>query len=151
MANTDLDNQMVWNGTQYIKRSVSPYTYTNPDGTTIGLSANEYNASQNAGVEGLASNANQGIGGTIKDWFTPQGASGVSTGGNVLSAAGSAMGGLAGLASMYYAGKNYDLAKDKYNYQKGLDTADANRKNAFAANAGNGAVYTPTASSAVKL
>ena len=85
---------------------------------------------------------------SVKEWFAPQGTSGASTAGNVLSGVGTAVGIGSGLASMYYAKKEADLKKDKAKmekdaYQRGVQReAEAeNRMQQFAKNAGNGAFY----------
>ena len=113
-------------------------TYTNADGTTANIDKDAYNNLMSTnGENGLAKN----FASTVGDWFTPQGVGGTSVGGNVLSGVGSAMGGLAGLAGAYYAGKNYGLQKDQQDYLKAREAQSDARKTQFAANVGGGASY----------
>ena len=133
--------EKVWNGTAWVDRTASPYTFTGQDGTSYGLSQAEYNAANNGVTEGLASNSNQSFGDTVKSWFTPDGKSGQSVGGNVMGSVGTGVQALSGLAGMYYAKKNYDLQKDQADYLKNRDAASDTRMSKFASNAGNGASY----------
>ena len=86
--------------------------------------------------------------GSVKNLFTPQGAAGTSTGGNMLSGIGSAIGGISGLAGMYYTGKNYKLAKEAADLGKAKEVATMARQakvdaagEQLRANVGNGASY----------
>ena len=85
---------------------------------------------------------------TIGGWFKPQGESGASTAGNVLSGVGTAVGIGSGLAGMYYAKKQADLnkerakmEKDAYNRGVQREAQAEARMQQFAKNAGNGAFY----------
>lgn len=96
----------------------------------------------NTGTEG------KGWTDTVKDWFTPQGQSGTSTAGNVLSGVGTAVGIGSGLAGMYYANKKAKLdeergrmEKDVYNRGVQRDQENEMRMQQLAKNAGNNAFY----------
>lgn len=85
---------------------------------------------------------------TVKDWFTPQGASGASTAGNLLSGVGTAVGIGSGLAGMYYASKKAKLdkeragmEKDVYNRSVQRDSENEARMQQLAKNVGNDAFY----------
>lgn len=91
---------------------------------------------------------NQSWGDTLKDWFAPQGTSGASTAGNVLSGIGTAVGIGSGLAGMYYASKKAKLdkeragmEKDVYNRSVQRDSENEARMQQLAKNAGNNAFY----------
>ena len=91
---------------------------------------------------------NQSWGDTLKDWFTPQGTSGASTAGNVLSGIGTTVGIGSGLAGMYYASKKAKLDKERANMEKDVynrnvqrDAENEARMQQLAKNAGNDAFY----------
>lgn len=136
----------VWNGTAWVDRKMSPYSYTNPTGEVVGMGQLEYDAAKGVGTEGLAfkdatNNADVGIWDTIKNSFNPEGASGKSYAGNVMDTVGTGINAATGLAGMYFAKKNYDLQKDQANYLKDREAQSDMRKAKFAANAGNNASY----------
>ena len=90
----------------------------------------------------------QSWGDTLKEWFTPQGSSGSSVGGNVLSGIGTAVGIGSGLAGMYYASKKAKLdkeragmEKDVYNRSVQRDAENEARMQQLAKNVGNDAFY----------
>lgn len=83
----------------------------------------------------------EGFGDKFSRWFTPQGDKGTSLGGNVMSAVGTGVGALTGLAGAYYTKKNYDLQKDNQKYLQAREAQSDARKSQFAANAGNSATY----------
>ena len=96
-----------------------------------------------------STNTSTGLWSGFKELFTPQGQSGVSTGGNMLSGLGSVAGIGTGLAGLYYANKEAKLKEDQAEMQKdaykrsvAVQKADDARKAQFAKNAGNDAVYT---------
>lgn len=85
---------------------------------------------------------------SVKEWFTPQGTSGASTAGNVLSGVGTAVGIGSGLAAAYYANQKNKLDKERAKmekdvYQRGVqrDMENEARLQKLASNAGNGAFY----------
>ena len=85
---------------------------------------------------------------SVKEGLAPQGTSGASTAGNVLSGVGTAVGIGSGLAGMYYAKKQADLnkerakmEKDAYNRGVQREAQAEARMQQFAKNAGNGAFY----------
>lgn len=85
---------------------------------------------------------------TVGGWFQPQGESGASTAGNILSGVGTAVGIGSGLAGMYYSKKQADLnkerakmEKDAYNRGVQREAQAEARMQQFAKNAGNGAFY----------
>ena len=94
-----------------------------------------------ANSTGTTPPADQSWGDKFSSWFTPDGKSGQSLGGNVMGAIGTGIQGLSGLAGMYYAKKNFDLQKDQADYLKSRDAASDTRMSKFASNAGNGASY----------
>lgn len=85
--------------------------------------------------------ADQSWGDKFSSWFTPDGKSGQSLGGNVMGAIGTGIQGLSGLAGMYYAKKNYDLQKDAQDWEKNRVALADKNTSTFAANAGNAASY----------
>ena len=121
----------------------SPYLKFSNDSTVQGPTAKtaleqQYDFSGLTSGDGLAS---QSWGDRFKSWFTPDGKSGQSVGGNVIGAVGTGVQALSGLAGMYYADKNYKLQKDQADYLKSRDAASDTRMSKFASNAGNGASY----------
>ena len=125
-------------------------TYTGQDGTKIEINEDAFKAIQSGGLQGgqLSRNENGGVFDTIGGWFQPQGQSGASTAGNVLSGVGTAVGIGSGLAGMYYAKKQADLnkerakmEKDAYNRGVQREAQAEARMQQFAKNAGNGAFY----------
>lgn len=98
----------------------------------------------------MASSADKSVWDKTVDAFTPQGAAGTSVGGNMMSAAGTGIGALTGLAGLYYTKKNYDLQKDNQKYLQAREAQSDARKSQFAANAGNGASYNGVTSSVFK-
>lgn len=135
-------------------KSKDPYsdltygTYTNQDGTTVGLNEDMYKSVVGTNHGGTLSKTDNSLSGTIGGWFEPQGQSGASTAGNVLSGVGTAVNIGSGLAGMYYANKKAKLDKERAKmekdvYQRGVQReaqAEA-RMQQFAKNAGNGAFY----------
>ena len=100
------------------------------------------------GDSGSNATGGTGILDTIGGWFKPQGESGASTAGNVLSGVGTAVGIGSGLAGMYYSKKQADLnkerakmEKDAYNRGVQREAQAEARMQQFAKNAGNGAFY----------
>lgn len=83
--------------------------------------------------------ASTGFWGSLGDAFKPQGPSGASTAGNVLSGVASGVGALSGLAGLYMQKKNMDLQKEQQNYLKSRDAMADARVARFAQNVGNGA------------
>lgn len=124
-------------------------TYENQFGDKVNVDKNAYYSIQNAGLApGQSLTENKGLIDTAKGWFTPQGESGTSLGGNVLSGIGTAVGIGSGLAGMYYANKKAKLdeerarmEKDAYNRGVKRDLENENRMQKFAQNAGNNAFY----------
>ena len=125
-------------------------TYTGQDGTKIEINEDAFKAIQSGGLQGgqLSKNENGGVFDTIGGWFQPQGQSGASTAGNVLSGVGTAVNIGSGLAGMYYANKKAKLDKERAKmekdvYQRGVqrDMENESRLQRLAANAGNGAFY----------
>ncbi len=95
-----------------------------------------------------SNNDGTGVLDSIGGWFAPQGQSGASTAGNVLSGLGTAVGIGSGLAGMYYSKKQADLnkerakmEKDAYNRGVQREAQAEARMQQFAKNAGNGAFY----------
>ena len=85
---------------------------------------------------------------SVKEWFKPQGASGASTAGNILSGIGTTVGIGSGLAGMYYASKKAKLDKERANMEKDVynrsvqrDAENEARMQQLAKNAGNDAFY----------
>ena len=124
-------------------------TYENQFGDKINVDKNAYYSIQNAGLEpGQSLSKDTGVLGTVGSWFEPQGQSGASTAGNVLSGVGTAVGIGSGLAGMYYSKKQADLnkerakmEKDAYNRGVQREAQAEARMQQFAKNAGNGAFY----------
>ena len=124
-------------------------TYENQFGDKINVDKNAFYSIQNAGLEpGQSLTKDTGLFDTIGGWFQPQGQSGASTAGNVLSGVGTAVGIGSGLAGMYYAKKQADLnkerakmEKDAYNRGVQREAQAEARMQQFAKNAGNGAFY----------
>ena len=124
-------------------------TYENQFGDKVNVDKNAFYSIQNAGLTpGQSLQKNSGIMDTVGGWFQPQGQSGASTAGNVLSGVGTAVGIGSGLAGMYYAKKQADLnkerakmEKDAYNRGVQREAQAEARMQQFAKNAGNGAFY----------
>ena len=124
-------------------------TYENQFGDKINVDKNAYYSIQNAGLEpGQSLSKDTGVLGTVGSWFEPQGQSGASTAGNVLSGVGTAVNIGSGLAGMYYANKKAKLDKERAKmekdvYQRGVqrDMENEARLQKLASNAGNGAFY----------
>lgn len=124
-------------------------TYENQFGDKINVDKNAFYSIQNAGLEpGQSLSKDTGMLGTVGGWFEPQGQSGASTAGNVLSGVGTAVGIGSGLAGMYYSKKQADLnkerakmEKDAYNRGVQREAQAEARMQQFAKNAGNGAFY----------
>ena len=124
-------------------------TYENQFGDKVNVDKNAFYSIQNAGLTpGQSLQKNRGIMDTVGGWFQPQGQSGASTAGNVLSGVGTAVGIGSGLAGMYYAKKQADLnkerakmEKDAYNRGVQREAQAEARMQQFAKNAGNGAFY----------
>lgn len=95
------------------------------------------------------SGSEPGMWDSFKNLFTPNGEKGTSTGGNILKGFGDFAGGIAGLGSLYYAGKNFQLQKDNYNYKKGLDNAAADKVAKLQSNYEKGSSPTATAANTV--
>lgn len=136
----------VWNGTAWVDRKISPYSYTSPTGEVVGMNQAEYDAAKAVGTDGLAfkdvtKNTDVGMWDTLKNSFNPEGTSGKSYAGNIMDAVGTGVNAATGLAGMYFAKKNYDLQKDQANYLKDREAQSDARKSRFAANAGNNASY----------
>ena len=108
-------------------------------GTTSGSNNWTSNAEQFSDLKNTTKE--EGFGDTFSRWFTPQGDKGTSLGGNVMSAVGTGVGALTGLAGAYYTAKNYELQKDNQKYLQNREAQSDARKTAFATNAGNGASY----------
>lgn len=125
-------------------------SYLSQDGSAInGSSAKDLPVVYKAATPNTGSNGSEpSLLDTAKGWFTPQGESGTSLGGNVLSGIGTAVGIGSGLAGMYYANKKAKLdeerakmEKDAYNRGVKRDLENENRMQKFAQNAGNNAFY----------
>lgn len=124
-------------------------TYENQFGDTVDVDKNAFYSIQNAGLTpGQSLTKNTGWTDTVKDWFAPQGTSGASTAGNVLSGIGTAVGIGSGLAGMYYASKKAKLDKERANMEKDVynrsvqrDSENEARMQQLAKNAGNNAFY----------
>ena len=134
----------------------SPYVNTEYDFSTASkqpeLKKEEGLFSRLSSLVGGGSSSNdtegKGVFGTVGSWFEPQGQSGASTAGNVLSGVGTAVNIGSGLAGMYYANKKAKLDKERAKmekdvYQRGVqrDMENEARLQRLAANAGNGAFY----------
>lgn len=121
--------------------SHSPYLQFSQDSTVQGMDSTSKLPSYDfSGIKDPVT-PNQSWGDKVASWFTPDGESGASVGGNIMDAAGKGVDALTGLAGMYYTKKNYDLQKEQADYLKGRDAASDARKSKFAANVGNGASY----------
>ena len=136
----------VWNGTAWVDRKMSPYSYTNPAGEVVGMGQLEYDAAKGVGTEGLAfkdatKNADVGMWDTIKNSFNPEGASGKSYAGNVMDTGGTigSLGSI-GLAA-YYDRKNYKAQKAQQDRRNAITDKVIASGNQAATNAGNGASY----------
>lgn len=125
-------------------------TYTGQDGTKIGVDEAAFDAIQKGGIQGgqLSRNEDGSLFDTIGGWFQPQGQSGASTAGNVLSGVGTAVGIGSGLSAAYYAKQKNKLDKERAKmekdvYQRGVqrDMENEARLQKLASNAGNGAFY----------
>ena len=124
-------------------------TYENQFGDKVNVDKNAFYSIQNAGLTpGQSLQKNSGIMDTVGGWFQPQGQSGASTAGNVLSGVGTAVDIGSGLAGMYYANKKAKLDKERSKmekdvYQRGVqrDMENEARLQKLASNAGNGAFY----------
>lgn len=136
----------------------SPYSNTEYDFSTVdkqpepkkedGLYSRLSSLVGGGSDSGANNTGGTGILDTIGGWFQPQGESGASTAGNILSGVGTAVGIGSGLAGMYYAKKQADLnkerakmEKDAYNRGVQREAEAEKRMQQFAKNAGNGAFY----------
>lgn len=116
-------------------------TYTNAVGEKIGLNKEAFDSIANSGVtNGLQVNDNS-LSGRVSSLFTPTGANGASLGGNIMDAFGKGVGAATGLASMYYANKNFGLQKENQTYEKSKDAQRDRNIAQFTKNVGGGASY----------
>lgn len=107
-------------------------TVVDSSGKTRSIGESEFNKMSTSGTDV----------GTLKINEVPEAGYGMSDLASDAKTFGDVAGGIAGLGSIYFANKNYNLQKDQQDYLKNREAQSDARKALFAKNAGNDATYT---------